>query len=311
LCFQIGRFGDKNRSGALGAPRAEAALIMITRRRLAAAAALGAALVASPALAGTGQPSPWQMGLQGFVTEIGHEIDAFHNWLLVLITLISLFVLGLMIYVIWRFNEKANPTPTKTTHNQILEVAWTVVPILILLGIAFPSFRLLRHQLIIPPADLVVKATGKSWFWEYEYPKDYGGFSFASYMLKDEERTDPANQPRLLAVTNEVVVPVNKTVVVQVTSGDVLHAFALPSFGIKIDAVPGRLNQTWFKAEREGVYYGQCSELCGREHAYMPIAFRVVSQEKYDAWLAEAKQKFASVEPGGETKVAARLGAAY
>lgn len=281
---------------------------MIRYGKLVAAAAFAIAMSCiGPALAGSGQPSPWQMNLQTPATDVAEAIYSFHNFLLVVITVISLFVLGLLVYVLVKFNEKANPVPSKTTHHQLLEVAWTVVPILILLVIAFPSFRLLRQQLIIPPADLVIKATGKSWNWEYEYPKDHGGFSFSSFMLKDDERKDKVNQPRLLAVDNEVVVPVNKTVVVQVTSADVLHAFAVQSFGIKVDAVPGRLNQTWFKANREGIFYGQCSELCGRDHAFMPIAIRVVSQQAYEAWLADAKKKFAAVEPtSAPTRVAAR-----
>ncbi len=260
--------------------------------------------LAGAAQAGTGQPSPWQLGFQGSVTEVMDFVTTFHNWLLVLITAITLFVLALLVYVIVRFNEKRNPTPSRTTHHVGLEVAWTIVPVLILVAIAIPSFQLLRKQLVTPAADLTIKATGHAWYWSYEYPADQnGGFSFESNMLADDARQKaiaagrPATEvPRLLAVDNEVVVPVNKVVRVQVTAADVLHAFAVPSFGIKVDAVPGRLNETWFKAEREGLYFGQCSELCGQNHAFMPIAVRVVSEERYAAWLAEAKTRYARID---------------
>jgi cytochrome c oxidase subunit 2 len=250
-----------------------------------------------------GKPVDWQMGMQLPATRLQTDIDLFHDWLLILITLISLFVLGLLIWVVLKFNERTNPVPSRTTHNTLLEVAWTIVPVLILVAIAIPSFRVLREQLIIPPHDVVVKTTGYSWYWGYEYPQDQGGFRFDSNMVPDgQQRPD---QPRLLAVDNDMVVPVNKVVRLQVTAADVLHAFAMPSFGVKIDAVPGRLNETWFRAEREGVYYGQCSELCGNGHPYMPITIRVVSEEQYQAWLAEAKQKFARIDASGDVKLAA------
>ncbi len=279
-----------------------------------ALSAIFAILAAGGAQAGTGQPSPWQLGFQGSVTEVMDFINTFHNWLLVVITVITLFVLALLVYVIVRFNEKANPVPSKTTHNAAIEVAWTVIPILILVAIAIPSFRLLRTQLVPPPADITIKATGHAWYWSYEYPADQnGGFTFESNMLDDAARQKaisegrPATEtPRLLAVDNEVVVPVGKVVKVQVTAADVLHAFAMPSFGIKVDAVPGRLNETWFKAEREGVYFGQCSELCGQNHAFMPIAIRVVSEERYAAWLNEAKSRYASLDGDAPRAVANR-----
>lgn len=266
-----------------------------------AALALGAT-VSGPALAGTGMPSPWQMNLQGPATEVSEYIHWFHNWLNVIIFVISIFVLGLLVYVAWRFNEKANPTPSKTTHNALLEVAWTVIPVLILVVIAIPSFRLLKLQLEIPQADVTVKVTGKQWYWSYEYPQDAGAFGFDSIMLDETQRAEAiktnkiaaAEAPKLLAVDNEAVVPVGKVVRVQVTAADVIHKFTVPSFGVKIDAIPGRLNETWFRADREGIYYGQCSFICGQNHAYMPIAFRVVSAERYAAWLAESKQKFAN-----------------
>eukprot|EP01036_Dinobryon_divergens_P003908 gene3908-5167_t len=222
------------------------------------------------------------MGLQAPATPVMENIHAFHDGLLVpIITVISLFVLGLLIYVMVRFNKKANPVPSKLTHHTGLEVAWTVIPIVILVVIAIPSFRLLFFEQTIPPADLTLKATGQSWYWDFEYP-DNGGVTLTSNIVKEQDLKP--GQPRLLTVDNEAVVPVNKVVRLQVTSGGVLHAFAMPSFGVKIDAVPGRLNESWFKATREGVYHGQCSELCGSLHAFMPIVIRVVSQQDFDAW---------------------------
>jgi cytochrome c oxidase subunit 2 len=255
---------------------------------------LSLAFIATPALASAGHPDAGQIGLQTPVTPIAREMVFFHNVILVpIIMVVSLFVAGLLLYCAFRFNARSNPTPSALTHHTGLEVAWTVLPVLILVAIAIPSFRLLDHQLIIPPADMTVKVTGHQWYWSYEYPPDQGGgFSFDSY-IKDDADLKPG-EFRQLAVDNEAVVPVGKTVLVQVTSTDVIHGFIVQSFGVRIDAVPGRLNQTWFKAEREGLYYGQCSLLCGEDHAYMPIAFRVVSQDEYTAWLAQAKKKFAS-----------------
>jgi cytochrome c oxidase subunit II len=268
------------------------------------AAGIALAFAGTAALAaGTGQPEPWQVAMQVPVTEVARGVHLFHTWLVWIITAISLFVLALLAAVVVKFNERTNPVPTRTTHNTIIEVAWTIVPVLILVAIAIPSFRLLREQLIIPNADIVVKTTGHSWYWSYEYLGDQGGFKFDSNMI--EAKDLKPGQPRLLAADNEMVVPVNKIVKLQVTASDVLHAFALPSFGLKIDAVPGRLNETWFKAEREGVYYGQCSELCGNGHPYMPIQIRVVSEQDYATWLVEAKQKFASTGGPGGVKLAA------
>jgi cytochrome c oxidase subunit 2 len=242
-----------------------------------------------------GYAEPGQIGFQQPVTDLARYLQWFHNSILLpLIVLISLFVLGLLLFVVWRFNEKANPTPARTTHNTALEVAWTIVPVMILVVIAMPSFRLLTMQLTIPPADVTVKVTGSQWHWSYAYPKDEGDFSFDSYIKADNELKPSEGDIRLLAVDNEAVVPVNKVVRVQVTSTDVIHSFVVQSFGVRIDAVPGRLNETWFKADREGVYYGQCSKLCGIDHAYMPIAFRVVSDDQYKAWLVDAKKKFAA-----------------
>lgn len=253
-----------------------------------------AVLVPSLAFA-DGYPEPGQIGFQEAVTPIAHEIAFFHNWILLpIIVAICLVVLGLLLYVIVNFNEKANPTPTRTTHNTTLEVVWTVVPVMILVVIAIPSFRLLTHQLVLPPADLTMKVTGKQWYWTYTYPQDQGGgFEFDSEMITDADLKP--GDIRQLSVDNEAVVPVGKVVHVQVTAADVIHSLTVPAFGIRIDAIPGRMNETWFKAEREGIYYGQCSKICGQGHAYMPIAFRVVSEEKYAEWLAEAKKKFASI----------------
>jgi cytochrome c oxidase subunit 2 len=265
-----------------------------TGRRLLGLAVVGTALVtaARTAFAELGQPAPWEIKLQGSATQVMDNITSFHNWLLITITLITLFVLVLLAIVVVKFNAKANPVPSRTTHNTLIEVAWTLIPVLILVAIAVPSFRLLFLQLDIPKADLTIKATGKQWYWSYAYP-DNGKFEFDSLLACDETRTK-CEQPRLLTVDNEIVVPVNKVVRVETTGADVIHSFAVPAFGIKIDAIPGRLNETWFKANKIGVYYGQCSELCGKDHAYMPIEVRVVSDQDFAAWIETAKKKFAA-----------------
>jgi cytochrome c oxidase subunit 2 len=238
------------------------------------------------AFAEMGQPAPWEYKLQEAATPVMENITWFHGLLLAIITIITLFVLALLVAVVVKFNARANPVPSRTTHNTLLEVAWTLIPVLILVIIAVPSFRLLFLELDIPKADLTIKATGKQWYWSYAYP-DNGKFEFDSLMAQDKK-------PRLLAVDNEMVVPVNKVIRVQTTGADVIHSFAVPSFGIKIDAIPGRLNETWFKATKVGMYYGQCSELCGKDHAYMPIAVRVVSDQEFIAWVEDAKKKYAS-----------------
>ena len=271
-------------------------------QRFIALPALFLSLAAAGGTALAAQPQPWEMNLQPAATPQMADIIWFHNVLLVIITLITLFVLALLLIVMVKFNAKAHPVPSKTTHNIFIEIIWTVVPVGILTLIAIPSFLLLFRQFDMPPADVTVKATGKQWFWSYSYP-DAGGFEFDSLMLSDKDRKP--GQPRLLAVDNEMVVPVNKNVRVITTGADVIHAFAVPSFGIKIDSIPGRINETWFKATREGVYYGQCSELCGKDHAFMPIAVRVVSEADYTAWLNQAKQKYASGNSDHPTAVAA------
>jgi cytochrome c oxidase subunit II len=277
---------------------------MLVFKRLTVLAVMGLVLLggATVAMAGLGQPSPWQLGFQQSATPVMDNIVWFHDFLLYIITGIAIFVLVLLIIVMVRFNARANPVASRTTHNTLIEVAWTVVPIVILLVIAVPSFKLLFLQLNLPAADMTVKATGKQWYWSYSYP-DHGKFEFDSLMLKaDELKPD---QPRLLSVDNDMVVPVNKTVHVIVTGADVIHAFAVPSFGIKIDAIPGRINETWFKATREGVYHGQCSELCGKDHAFMPITVRVVSEQAFAAWVEDAKKKYARDDMMPATNVAA------
>ena len=237
------------------------------------------------------QPKNWQLGFQDSASQGMTEIVSFHNNILLpVIIAISVFVLFLMIYVCIRFRASKNPNPSKTTHNVAVEVLWTLIPCLILIVMAVPSFKILYKQDTIPKADVTVKAVGYQWYWGYEYPDE--NIIFESYMIKENELKK--NQPRLLTVDNEVVVPVNKVVKVLITANDVLHAWALPSFGVKRDAVPGRINETWFKAEKVGTYYGQCSELCGIQHAFMPITVRVVTDEEYAIWLAEAKMKFAN-----------------
>jgi cytochrome c oxidase subunit 2 len=254
----------------------------------------GAISGAAPALAVEGHAVPGQLNLPAPATPVMREIVAFHDFINPIIFLIALFVLALMIYVMWRFSEKKNPTPSTTTHNTLLEVAWTVIPILILVAIAIPSFKLLHLQYSYPKPDLTIKATGNAWYWSHSYP-DHGGFEFDSNMLSDEDvaaiKAKGIEAPRLLAVDNPVVVPVGKVVHVLVTSNDVIHNWTVQPFGSKIDAVPGRITSTWFKAEKEGMFYGQCSELCGLNHAFMPIAVRVVKEATFNEWAEAMKAK--------------------
>jgi cytochrome c oxidase subunit 2 len=273
---------------------------MLLLKRLIALVVTGVTVLAGGA-ALAAQPQPWQLGLQPAATPVMSDIVWFHDFLLWLIAAVTLFVLVLLVVVMVRFNARANPIPSRTTHNTTIEVIWTVVPVVILVAIAVPSFRLLFYQLEVPKADVTVKATGKQWFWSYQYPDS--NFEFDSLMVPEKDLKP--GQPRLLAVDNEMVVPVNKVVKVITTAADVIHAFAVPAFGIKIDAIPGRVNETWFRAEREGRYYGQCSELCGRDHAFMPIVVTVVSEQAYAAWLDESKKKYASGDGDRTTAVAA------
>ncbi len=233
-----------------------------------------------------GQPTDKALGLQPAASVLKHDAHFFHDAILMpIITAISIFVLVLLIIVVARFNKKANPTPARFSHSTALEVAWTLVPVLILVVIAVFSFPLLYKYDNMPKPDVTVKAIGAQWYWIYEYP-DHEELTFDSYMLSDEDAA-AQGQPRLLGTDNPLVVPVGKTVKVLVTAQDVIHNFALPAFGLKTDAIPGRMNETWFIAEQEGEFYGQCSELCGVRHAYMPVHIKVVSEEDYAAWIAE------------------------
>ena len=255
----------------------------IGRRLLGLAVAATATGACGTASAELGQPAPWEYKLQGSATEVMDFITVFHDSLLVVITLITLFVLALLVIVVVKFNAKANPVPSRTTHNTLVEVAWTLIPVLILVGIAIPSFRLLFLELDIPKADLTIKATGNQWNWTYTYPDDK--IEYTSIMLSEADRAKLASPPpRLLGVDRAMVVPVDKIVRIQTTGSDVIHSFAMPAFGIKIDAIPGRLNETWFKATKLGIYYGQCSELCGKDHAFMPIVVKVVNDKDYADW---------------------------
>jgi cytochrome c oxidase subunit II len=274
-------------------------------RRLLGLAVAGTALVASgAAFAELGQPAPWEFKLQEAASPVMENITWFHNFLFGLITIITLFVLGLLVAVVVKFNAKANPIPSRTTHNTLIEVAWTLIPVLILVSIAVPSFRLLFEELDIPKADVTIKATGNQWNWTYSYPDDK--IEYTSIILSEEDRAKLASPPpRLLGVDHSLVVPINKVVRVETTGTDVIHSFAVPAFGIKIDSIPGRLNETWFKATKLGVFYGQCSELCGKDHAFMPIVVKVVSDQDYDDWkkcVLASKDDCIDQPPGGKAK---------
>lgn len=253
--------------------------ILLGSLALAATLALGAGTISA---AGLGQPEPWQMNLQLAATPVMDAVENFHTFLLWIITGISLFVLVLLVYTMVRFSAGAHSTPSRTTHNTTVEVLWTVVPILILIAIAIPSFRLLYLQRVYPEADMTIKVIGSQWFWSYEYP-DHGDIAFDSLLKTEAELED--GDLRLLSVTNPMVVPIDSTVRIIVTGNDVIHGWTVHSFGEKIDAVPGRLNEGWFQPTREGVYYGNCVELCGIGHSDMPIEVHVVAQEDFDAWV--------------------------
>jgi len=259
-----------------------------------------AALLAAQALPAAAQdqvlgaPHDKGIGLQAPATDIAAQLDFVHNDILMpIITVITLFVMVLLLIVIFRFNEKRNPVPSKTTHNTLLEVVWTVVPALVLVFIAVFSFPLLYKQLEIPTPDMTIRAIGHQWYWSYEYP-DNGNFTFDARVVRKED-IQPG-QTYLLDTDNEVVLPVGTNIRIQITGADVIHAWTVPSFGVKHDAVPGKTNESWFNINQPGIYYGQCSELCGVEHAYMPIKVRAVSKEDYQTWVAEAQAKFAKVD---------------
>lgn len=278
---------DASAPAAATAEQAAAAPVAET-----AAPAVNLANMGTAPDATVGQPQGgWH--IQPQVTELGQRGSDFNSALLLIMGVITAFVFALLIWSMIRFRRSANPVPSKTTHNVLIEVVWTLVPVLVLVGIAIPSFKLLASQYDPPKADLTIKATGHQWYWSYEYP-DQGGFGFDSIMLSPED-AEKAGEPKLLAVDNRIVVPAGAVVKVLLTASDVIHSWAVPAFWVKMDAVPGRVNETWFKTDREGLYYGQCSELCGTKHGFMPIAVEVVSKDKFDAWVA-ARQADAGVE---------------
>ncbi len=240
-----------------------------------------------------GAAHPWGLNLREAFSPVMAEMISFHNALIWLIVIISLFVLALLAIIVVRFNAKSNPKASKTTHNTFIEIAWTVIPVLILVIMAVPSFKLLYKSDVTPEAHMTVKAIGHQWYWSYEYP-DHGNFTYDAWLVQDKEDIDGEDRPytRLLTTDTRVVVPVGKVIRVQMTSTDVLHSWAVPSLGVKKDAVPGRLNELWFEADREGIFYGQCSELCGTNHGYMPIEVHAVSEEEFLLWVEEAKENY-------------------
>ena len=249
----------------------------------------------TPALAN--EPLPWQLGMQPAASPSAVEIHKFHDLLLWIISAIAIFVLILLIWVIIRYNSKVNPVPAKFTHNVMIEVLWTVIPVVILIVIAIPSFKLLYYVDRVENPEMTLKVTGRQWYWDYEYP-DHDGIAFSSYPVADADIDEESGQRRLLSTDNVVVLPVDTNIQILMTGGDVIHSWTIPAFGVKIDAVPGRLNETWVRIEKEGTYYGQCSEICGKDHAYMPIEVRAVSKEEFEKWLVGAKEEFASIDGG-------------
>ena len=263
-------------------------------RHLAKLGALGAAVAGALGAAGSAlaqQPTDWEVDFQTALSPSMERIVDFNLMVTIIIVIITAFVFGLMAWIVIRYNKKRNPVPSKTTHNTLLEVVWTVVPVIILLIIAVPSFRLLYYTDRVEEADMTLKAIGHQWYWSYEYP-DHGDFTFDALMLEDDELEE--GQPRLLATDEAVVLPVGAKIRLLTTADDVIHSWAIPAFGVKMDSVPGRVNETWFQINREGTYYGQCSELCGTLHGFMPIMIEAVSQEEFDAWVEFAREEFAS-----------------
>jgi cytochrome c oxidase subunit 2 len=258
---------------------------------------LGLAAFAASLIAGIGvavaAPQNWEWGFQDAASPVMQEISSFYDWLLIMMVGISALVAILLLIIIFRFRRRGNAEPSRTSHNTMLEIVWTTVPVLILVAIAVPSLRLLYFEEITPEADLTIKAIGHQWYWSYEYP-DNGGFTFDANMVPDEDLTD--DQLRLLTTDNEVVLPVGKVVRVLVTSEDVIHSWAMPPMGVKMDAVPGRINEVWLEIEEPGTYYGQCSELCGVLHGFMPIMVRGVEESEFNAWVADAQNKFAKAD---------------
>jgi cytochrome c oxidase subunit II len=263
-----------------------------------------AALLASSVLPAGALPYNYQMGFQPAASPVMDQIETFHTELVWIIVAVCLFVLGLLVWIVVKYRAGANAVPSKVHHNTLLEVAWTLIPVIILVFIAVPSFRLLYYEAAIPKPDVTIKAIGKQWFWSYEYPGSAAGFTYDSLGLSDADNAK-AGKPRLLGVDNPIYVPVNKVIAIDTMGADVIHSWAMPQMGVKMDAVPGRINHTWFKATQTGVFYGQCSELCGARHAYMPIELHVVSDAEYAAWLASSKKKFAALE-NDATRVASK-----
>ena len=259
--------------------------------KLGAAAAVLAGALGAAGTAAAQAPTDWEVDFQTALSPSMERIVDFNFMVTIIIVVISAFVFGLMAWIVYRYNARRNPTPSKTTHNTVLEVAWTIVPVIILLVIAVPSFRLLYYVDSVEDADMTLKAIGHQWYWSYEYP-DHGDFTFDALMLEDDELEE--GQPRLLATDEAVVLPVGAKIRLLTTADDVIHSWAIPALGVKMDSVPGRVNETWFQINREGMYYGQCSELCGTLHGFMPIMIEAVSQEDFDAWVEFAREEFAS-----------------
>jgi cytochrome c oxidase subunit II len=266
--------------------------------------AAASALMALSVLPAVAVPTDYQIGFQSAASPVMEQIEDFHRLLVWIIVAVCVFVLALLVWIVIKYRAGANPVPSKVHHNTLLEVAWTLIPVIILVFIAVPSFRLLYFEAAIPKPDVTIKTIGKQWFWTYEYPGAQAGFTYDSLGLSDADAAN-AGKPRLLGVDNPLYVPVNKVIQIDTVGADVIHSWAMPQMGVKMDAVPGRINQTWFKATKTGVFYGQCSELCGARHAYMPIEMHVVSQADYDTWLAASKKKFAAIE-NDATRVASK-----
>ena len=259
-------------------------------------------LMAAPG-AEAAEPKPWQFGFQPSATEVMDRLSAFHDVLLVIITLIAVFVLGLLVYVMWRFNQQRNPAPSRTSHNTVIEMLWTVVPVLILISIAIPSFKLMYYMDRVPNPEMTVKVTGHQWYWSYEYP-DQGWLAFDSNIVPEDQLK--AGQKRLLDVDNPLVVPADTIIRVQVTGTDVIHSWFVPSFGVQEYAIVGRLNESWMKIDHPGTYYGQCNQICGVNHAFMPIKVEAMPKDAFQRWLVDAKKKFARRDDGtGAVRIAA------
>ena len=270
------------------------------KRFLTFALAVFVSFPGAPAFAG--QPMPWQIGLQEPASPSALRIFEFHDMLLYIIFSIAIFVLLLLVWVIIRYNAKANPQPAQFSHNVLIEVLWTVIPIVILIIIAIPSFKVLYYNDRVENPDMTLKVTGYQWYWTYEYP-DHDGLKFSSYMIADKDIDESKDQKRLLSTDNVVVLPIDTNIQILITAGDVIHSWAVPALGIKLDGIPGRLNETWVRIEKEGTYYGQCSELCGKDHSYMPIEIHAVSKDEFKNWLITAIKEFASLDASGDSLI--------